>query len=343
MVASSERIAQKLAEPKLEDTAFYRFLDKALPKLRRHLPHNRFGDNLYHRLLFFKKHGRWPGNQMLWNDVWYRIKTGDEILDPLRVFVSDKEHVKQYVRETVGDEYNVPTFAVLRSPAEVDAYEFPARCCIKPTQASAQVILRVDGEPIDRVRIKNWFNINYYYRGREINYRALEPKVIVEPLIFDSTNVDDFKVFCWKGVPRFVQQDFDRHSNHTRKIFDTQWNEQDFSIIYPHSTGRGAAAADAAENARAGAQAERALFLHPRGSVQRQPAGAGRRDHQLQRQCRWLLPAALGGEEGLADHVWLRRGSVSSPTRARRRCGTSHPGRVRLPRPWSRRVVCRRR
>ena len=31
---------------------------------------------------------------MVWNDVFYRIKTSDEILDPLRVFVSDKELVK---------------------------------------------------------------------------------------------------------------------------------------------------------------------------------------------------------------------------------------------------------
>jgi len=213
-----------------------RLLDKALPKMRRHLPYNRFCDNLYHRVLFYKKHRRWPDGRMLWNDVWYRIKTGQEILDPLRVFVSDKEHVKEYVRNTIGDRYNVPTLAVLRSTAEVDDFDFPPDCCIKPTHASAQVILRQDGSPIDRERIKRWFAINYYRAGRESNYRTLQPKVIVEPLIFGKTNVDDFKVFCWRGVPKFVQQDFDRHTFHTRKIFDTDWNEQDFSIIYPRST-----------------------------------------------------------------------------------------------------------
>ena len=219
-----------------KQSPFFRLLDKALPRLRRYLPYNRFGDRLYHRLLFLKKHHRFPGKQQLWNDVWFRVKTSNEILDPLRVFVSDKEHVKDYVRRTVGDQHNVPTFAVLRSPAEVDACEFPPNCCIKPTHASAQVILRVDSAPVDRERIKKWFAINYYYAGREINYRTLEPKVIVEPLIFNSTNVDDFKVFCYHGVPKFVQVDFDRHTNHTRKLFDTDWNEQDFSIIYPRST-----------------------------------------------------------------------------------------------------------
>jgi len=210
--------------------------DKTIARLRRHLPHTRFFDNLYHRILFLQRHRRLPKDQMLWNDVWFRIKTSGEIESPLRIYVSDKEHVKEYVRQTIGDRYNVPTIAVLRSPAEVDAYDFPADCCIKPTHASGQVILRKDGSPVDRERIKRWFGIDYYRFGREWNYKGLEPKVIVEPLIFGGTNVEDFKIFCWKGEPRLIQVDIDRYINHTRKFFDVDWNEQDFSIIYPRST-----------------------------------------------------------------------------------------------------------
>lgn len=213
----------------------YRALDKAWPRLRHYLPFNETGDRLYHRLNFMRKHQRSPNGAMLWNDVWYRLKTSAEILQPLRVFVSDKEHVKQFVEEQLGDEYNVPTIAVLRSTAEVDAFDFPADCCIKPTHASGQVILRQADEPIDRARIKRWFAINYYRHGRELNYRALKPKVIVESLIFGGTNVEDFKIFCFHGQPRLIQVDIDRHANHTRKFFDVNWNEQDFSIIYPRS------------------------------------------------------------------------------------------------------------
>lgn len=216
---------------------FYRLLDKALPHLRRRLPYTRSFDRLYHWLLFLKKHHRLPTRRMIWNDVWFRIKTSREIEDPLRVFVSDKEHVKEYVRQLVGDRYNVPTLAILRTPGEVDACEFPARCAIKPTHASTHVILRENGEPIDRERIKKWFALNYYHAGRELNYRSLEPKVIVEPLIFDTSNVEDYKIFCWHGLPKFVMLDLDRFGRHTRKIFDTGWNEQDFSITYPRAAG----------------------------------------------------------------------------------------------------------
>jgi len=216
-------------------TLFYRALDKAWPRMRRWLPFNETGDRLYHRLNFMRKHQRAPNGAMLWNDVWYRMKTSDEIIQPLRVFVSDKEHVKQFVKEKVGDEFNVPTFAVLRSADEVDSYDFPSDCCIKPTHASGQVILRTNGAPVDRERIKRWFGIDYYRFGREWNYRGLQPKVIVEPLIFGGTNVEDFKFFCFNGEPRLVQVDIDRHTNHTRKFFDMNWVEQDFSIIYPRS------------------------------------------------------------------------------------------------------------
>lgn len=225
------------AEPaKPKDPLFYRLLAAALPKLRRRvLPHNRFGDNLYHWLLFLSKHKRLPRNQMMWNDVLFRIKTTDEIHDPLRVFVSDKELVKTYIKATVGDEYNVPTIAVLKSPAEVDGFEFPERCIIKPTHASAQYILRRAGEAIDRERIKSWFRMNYYYAGREVNYRTLRPKVIVEPLVFDSADLTDYRFFCVDGVPKLIQLDMDRHTRHTRKLFDPEWREMDFCILYPKS------------------------------------------------------------------------------------------------------------
>ncbi len=219
-----------------KESLFHRLLATALPRIKRHLlPRNRFGDNLYHRLLFLSKHKRLPGDQMLWNDVLYRLKTTDEILDPLRVFVSDKELVKIYIRATIGEQYNVPTIAVLRAPEEVTGFEFPARCIIKPTHASAQYILRRQGEPIDLDRIRRWFGLNYYRSGREVNYKPLRPKVIVEPLIFDNADLSDYRFFCFKGEPRLIQVDMDRHTRHTRKILDVDWREQDFSILYPRS------------------------------------------------------------------------------------------------------------
>jgi hypothetical protein len=59
--------------------------------------------------------------------------------------------------------------------------------------------------------------------------------VIVEPLLFGSSNVEDYKIFCVDGAPRIIQVDVDRYVGHKRKYFDADWTEQDFSIKYPRT------------------------------------------------------------------------------------------------------------
>ena len=199
------------------------------------LPENRAGDRLFSLIRFFRYHKRLPNESMSYNDVLHRIKTSDDILDPLRVFVSDKEFLKLYVRAVVGDAYVVPTLDVIKSKAAIDAYEFPAQCCIKATHTSGCVILRKEGEPVDRALIKSWFDINYYRTGREANYKLLKPKVIVEPILFGSWNLQDYKIFCVNGTPKLIQVDVDRYIGHKRKYFDAAWNEQPFSIKYPRT------------------------------------------------------------------------------------------------------------
>lgn len=224
-------MSKKLTTRDSDNTAlkfFYRVLNFILPK-------NRTGDRIFSYILFIFKHRRLPSDKMLFNDVLYKIKTSNEILDPLRVFVSDKEFLKVYVRAFAGEKYNVRTYAILKDPAEIDNYEFPENCCIKPTHLSGKVILRTKNSLIDRDKIKSWFNLNRYSVGREANYRTLKPKVIIEELIFGRTNVEDFKFFCYNGVPKLIQVDLDRSIKHTRKFFDPDWNEFEFSIIYPRN------------------------------------------------------------------------------------------------------------
>jgi hypothetical protein len=199
------------------------------------VPRNSRGDQFIGFINFVIRHKRLPTNKLIFNDVLYQIKTTSEIYNPLRSFISDKEFVKVYVKAIVGDQYNVPTIDVIRSEDEVDSYIFPENCCIKPTQASGRVILRKNASSLDKAEIRSWFHINHYNAGREANYKHLLPKIIIEPLIFNNSNVEDYKFFCYQGKPKLIQVDIDRYIHHTRKFFDLNWKELDFSIIYPKS------------------------------------------------------------------------------------------------------------
>lgn len=199
------------------------------------IPENDLGDHFFSFITFLRMHRRLPSSKPLMNDVLYKMKITGELMDPLRVFVSDKEFVKLYVKAVAGDQFNVPTLKILRSIEEVRSYQFPPDCCIKPTHMSGQVILRKQDKPIDFEKINKWFSMSFYHANREVNYKTLRPKVIVEPLIFNSDNVTDYKIFCYMGKPKLIQVNMDRHLENTEKILDTEWKEMPFSFHYPRS------------------------------------------------------------------------------------------------------------
>ncbi|MGN6480796.1 ATP-grasp fold amidoligase family protein [Luteibacter sp.] len=201
------------------------------------LPSWSFIDATVHFASFLRQHRRLPRREsQLVNDVIYRLKASGELQDPLRVFVTDKELLKVYVRDTLGDTFNVPTTRILRHVSEVSDDVFPERCVIKPTHASGEVIVRRDGEPLDLARIRRWFQLNYYRRSREPNYRYLQPKVIVEPLVFDADDLIDYKIFCVDGSPRLIQVDANRHVRHCRRFFDLDWQPLHFGLVYERGT-----------------------------------------------------------------------------------------------------------
>lgn len=199
------------------------------------LPKSKWGDAIYLNLVFSKFHRRKPDtNSMRINDFLFRMLCGPEVDEPLRHRVTDKELLKEYVREKLGDEFNVPTLAVLRSLPEALHYAYPRRCVIKPTHLSGAVFLRHGGEPIDFYAIDNWFNTDYYDTSRVRYYRYLQPKVIVEPFVFDCDSPHDYKVFCWRGEPKMIQVVTNRSTDSREAYYDTNWRRLWFRVHNPH-------------------------------------------------------------------------------------------------------------
>ena len=208
-------------------------LQLALPRL----PRNRFGDGVFDYINFVRNHRRFPGSREWISDLLFEMKRGQEIERPARVFTTDKHFAKFFVSGVIGSSHAVETLAILRSPEDVRAYVYPDRCCIKPTHISQTVLLRDNGEEVPIETVTSWLEMDHYTTCRERNYRSLEPKIIVEPIVFGDTNLNDYKFFCYQGAPKFVQVDVDRRSNHTRSFYDLGWKKLDFSVTYPNYEG----------------------------------------------------------------------------------------------------------
>jgi hypothetical protein len=151
----------------------------------------------------------------------------------VRRFISDKEHVKLFVRALVGDEYNVPTLDVIRSPTRLENLKLPQGTIIKPTHASGLALM--GGDDLSVATLRRWLTLDYYRATRERNYRGLQKKLIIEPLVFGERSPLDFKFHCVDGVVRYVHVDFDRATHHTRAFFNRDFERLPFSVGYPIS------------------------------------------------------------------------------------------------------------
>ena len=198
------------------------------------LPKNRLGDKIYAFLIFLINHRRFPRKQKLFNDFLYNLKISVEMLNPLRIYVADKEFLKLFVKDTVGNQYNVETYAILNKPSDVDTYNFPKNCCIKPTHASGAFVIRNNNSSIDKNEIKSWFKLNHYLRSREVVYKSLTPKIIVEAVIFNYDNLIDYRFFCLNGVAKLIQVEKNNlNIGHKRYFLDKKWNKKNFSYNIP--------------------------------------------------------------------------------------------------------------
>jgi hypothetical protein len=172
------------------------------------LPQTRWSDRLLATLQFRAAHGRWPdSHRSMYTDVLHHMKVSREILDPLRVFTTDKALAKLYIHARLGEDLAVPTLAVLRTPDEVASYQWPADCVIKPTHMSGRCIVRRAGSPVDVAQVQSWLVSDYARMTHEANYRNLRRQVIVEPFALGQAPARDWCFFCVHGEVRMIVVD----------------------------------------------------------------------------------------------------------------------------------------
>ncbi len=215
-----------------------RLRQAAIQRISRFGPKTLWLDRMVGLYKFLECHGRLPEKRpQRYSDRLFALRTSGELYDPLRQFVTDKEHVKLYIAQTVGSQYNLQTFQILRTKQEMDALaldKFP--CILKPTSGCGRVLICTDrDDPPDRETLRQWLDIDYYRETREQNYRHLRPKIIVEEFFTENgrTPPTDYKIFCFHGRPGFIQVDSGRFAGCFRNFYDLYWNPMPVSIRYP--------------------------------------------------------------------------------------------------------------
>ncbi|MEX0314184.1 MAG: ATP-grasp fold amidoligase family protein [Allomuricauda sp.] len=145
---------------------------------------------------------------------------------------ADKFLVRDYVKEKIGGKYLVPLHFSTKDPKDIIPKNLPdCPFIIKATHNSSGGIIIQDknDSSINWKKIQNtlrWnLSENYYWNGRESQYRNLEPRIIVEELLTDSNGKvpSDFKLHYFNGKLAFLNVDSDRATLHKTTLYNDQW------------------------------------------------------------------------------------------------------------------------
>ena len=147
--------------------------------------------------------------------------------------------MKQYICETIGEEYIIPTLGVWNRIEDIDFDALPNRFVLKCTHDSGSVVLCKDKSTFDietaRAKLMRKLSSNLFWHGREWPYKDLKPRIIAEEYIAtDGEDLRDYKFFCFGGKVKCFKVDFDRFIDHRANYYDVNGNLLPFGeVVYP--------------------------------------------------------------------------------------------------------------
>lgn len=147
----------------------------------------------------------------------------------------DKYKVKDYVSNIIGKKYIIPTLGVWDNANDIDFENLPDKFVLKTTHDSGGVIICNDKSQFDRQRVISILNNRLlnkvFFSNREWPYKNVIPRIIAEEYIEmpDGKEMIDYKIYCFNGVPKYIQVIQNRATDETIDFFDIRWNHQEFT------------------------------------------------------------------------------------------------------------------
>ena len=178
--------------------------------------------NLKHPVLFNEK--------IQYAKLYYRNPELKELVD--------KYEVRKYVERKIGKKYLTELYGVYNCVDEIPFDELPEKFVMKLTNGSSYnyICPLKDSKTRSEIeyRFKKWMTVDFYMLGREWAYKDVRNRIICEELLEtnDRHGLNDYKIFCFNGIPKIIQVDFSRFVNHKRNFYTPEWKFVDEVVEY---------------------------------------------------------------------------------------------------------------
>ncbi len=197
-------------------------------------------DSIYLRMRYFThtkkllnlRHPKRFNEKLQWLKLYNR--------NPEYTVLVDKFLAREYVKNTIGEQYLIPLIGAWDRVEDIDFDALPDRFVIKCNHNSGDgMYICTDKSKMDvekvKADLKRGMEQDYYLCDREWPYKNVPRKIVAEEYLDDGSGrgINDYKVFNFSGEPYIIQVDFDRFTEHKKNLYTTDWELCDFSFNYP--------------------------------------------------------------------------------------------------------------
>ena len=149
----------------------------------------------------------------------------------------DKYAVKKYVADIIGEEYIIPTLGVWDKPEEINWDSLPNQFVLKTTHGGGGggVVICKDKATFDKTtaiaKLKESMASDIYSGLREWPYKNVPKRIIAEKFMAPEKSLDsvlkssellDYKFFCFNGKVKFFKVDFGRFVEHHANYYSPE-------------------------------------------------------------------------------------------------------------------------
>ncbi|MFO1488443.1 MAG: ATP-grasp fold amidoligase family protein [Verrucomicrobiota bacterium] len=140
---------------------------------------------------------------------------------------ADKYEVRGFVQSRIGGDTLKALYGVYQNPDEINPDTLPDRFMLKVNHGCSQNIPCRNKSEMDwnktRRQLRQFLKSNLFQHGREWSYKNIPPRILCEEYL-EGHPLMDYNIFCFDGVPRFVEVIADRMGSPRVNMFDLDWN-----------------------------------------------------------------------------------------------------------------------
>lgn len=155
---------------------------------------------------------------------------------PLKTKLADKYKVRSWIAEKIGDQYLIPLLGVWDSYSAIPFDKLPQKFVMKTNHGAGWNLIVEDKNKLnhkeEKKRFDRWLKMNFaFFTDLQLQYRDIEPKIVVEEFIQDSDGrLPEYKFFCFDGVAYYCWEILGRGTVEYRNIYDMDWNLQPWTF-----------------------------------------------------------------------------------------------------------------